>query len=82
MPLRTNGRGARLPERSAEFGPIERDFGAETSPAVHVFEVADTLVVRMYLADGPVELRVPKSAVKPPARHCHIEGINPDATPC
>jgi hypothetical protein len=53
-------------------------------PCVEVSESGDTLIVRVPLCEGPLELRVPRSAVKAPKplpRH-HIEGSNPDATPC
>jgi hypothetical protein len=55
-----------------------------SGPRVEVRESEDTVVVRVPLCEGPVELRVPRTAVKTskrPPRH-HIEGFNPDATPC
>jgi hypothetical protein len=54
-----------------------------SGPRVEACESEDT-VVRVPLCEGPVELRVPRTAVKtskgPPRDH--IEGFKPDATPC
>jgi len=54
------------------------------SPPVEVNDADDVLVVRVPLCEGPLELRVPRAAVK--ARHHdrrhHIPGFNADATPC
>jgi hypothetical protein len=56
----------------------------KAAPRAGIFESDDTLVVRVPLCEGPLELRVPRSAVKaankPP--RSHIEGFNADATPC
>jgi hypothetical protein len=38
--------------------------------------------VHVRLAEGPLELRIPKAAVDARRRHHHIPGCNPDATPC
>ena len=57
---------------------------ARSGPRADVFESGDTVVMRIPLCEGPLELRVPRTAVKTPERlpgH-HIEGLNPDATPC
>jgi hypothetical protein len=49
-----------------------------------VYDSDDTLVVRVPLCEGPLELRVPRAAVREPKRlpRDHIEGFNADATPC
>jgi hypothetical protein len=81
MASRINGRAARLPDPTGVVGRTGDERGGETPVGVHAFEVGDTIVVRMYLATGPLELRVPKAAIPPP-RHTHIPGFNADATPC
>jgi hypothetical protein len=57
---------------------------ATVSPPVDVSDADDTLVVRVELCEGPVELRVPRASVKTRHRHDphHIKGFNADATPC
>jgi hypothetical protein len=54
-------------------------------PRAEAYESDGTLVVRVPLCEGPLELRVPRTAVKD-RRRCsprhQIEGFNPDATPC
>jgi hypothetical protein len=57
---------------------------ATLSPPVEVDDADDGLVVRVSLCEGPLELRVPRAAVKARQddhRH-HIRGFNADATPC
>ena len=46
-----------------------------------VYENGDELVVLVRLTEGVLELRVPRTAVAPPAPH-RANGINADATPC
>ena len=56
---------------------------ARAAPRGNVNESDDTLVVRVPLCEGPLELRVPRSAVQAAKRRpSHIEGFNADATPC
>jgi hypothetical protein len=66
-------RPADLPDRSATV-----------SSPVEVYDADDALVLRVRLCEGPLELRVPRAAVK--SRHDHprrhIPGFNADATPC
>jgi hypothetical protein len=54
------------------------------TPRADVYDSDDTVVVRVPLCEGPLELRVPRAAVKEPKRlpRDHIEGFNADATPC
>jgi hypothetical protein len=54
------------------------------APRAHVYDSDDTLVVRVPLCQGPLELRIPRTAVEAPQRRprAHIEGFNADATPC
>jgi hypothetical protein len=56
------------------------------SPQVEVDEGDDALVLRVRLCEGPLELRVPRDALKARHRHPHlrghIPGFNADATPC
>ena len=42
----------------------------------------EELTVRVPLCEGPFELRVPRDRVKAKTPQDHIEGFNPDATPC
>jgi hypothetical protein len=58
------------------------------STTAEVHEAGDVLVVRVRLAEGPLELRIPKATVAPlrqpqfvPRRH-HIPGLNAEAIPC
>jgi hypothetical protein len=74
MVWQANGRAAAL-------------LGGGGSPSLaekaQVYEAGDALVVRVRLAEGPLELRIPKAAVDPRLhRHHRIPGCNPDATPC
>jgi hypothetical protein len=57
---------------------------ATVSPPVEVDDADDALVVRVRLCEGPLELRVPRAAVKARDRdhRRHIHGFNADATPC
>lgn len=66
-------RPAESPERSATV-----------SPPVDVYNADDELVVRVRLCEGPLELRVPRAAVKarPHQPRHQIPGFNADATPC
>jgi hypothetical protein len=88
MVSHSNGRAASLLD-SAGPGtcrPVESPERSVTvSPPVDVSDADDTLIVRVELCEGPVELRVPRAVVKArrnqPRRH-HIPGFNADATPC
>jgi hypothetical protein len=59
------------------------------STTAEVHEADGVLVVRVKLAEGPLELRIPRATVAPlrrqrqpaPRRH-HIPGFNSEATPC
>jgi hypothetical protein len=87
MVSHSNGRAASLLD-SAGPGtcrPADSpDRSATVSPPVEVAEADDALVLRIRLCEGPLELRVPRAAVK--TRHHehdhHIHGFNADATPC
>jgi hypothetical protein len=87
MVSHSNGRAASLLD-SAGPGtcrPAESpERSATVSPPVDVSDADGTLVVRVELCEGPVELRVPRAAVKArrnQPRH-HIPRFNADATPC
>jgi hypothetical protein len=74
----TSGPARRPAPRPRHVRPVRSGTRAE------VCESGDTVVIRVPLCEGPLELRVPRNAVKTPKRtpgH-HIEGFNPDATPC
>jgi hypothetical protein len=75
MVKHSNGRAPALPDSA---GPMTARTRADLS------ESDDTLIVRVPLCEGPIELRVPREAVhakkRPPQQH--IEGFNADATPC
>jgi hypothetical protein len=73
-------------------GPVRELAGQQTCPTARrrsrrrssVDDADDALVVRVRLCEGPLELRVPRAAVKA-GRHDHrhhIAGFNADATPC
>ncbi len=87
MVRHSNGRAASLldsagPGTSRPAASPAR--AATASPPVETSDADDTLVVRVRLCEGPLELRVPIAAVKPrhhQPRH-HIPGFNADATPC
>jgi hypothetical protein len=55
-----------------------------TATRADVYDSGDTVVVCVPLCEGPLELRVPRTAVKASRRlpRTHIEGFNADATPC
>lgn len=86
MVSHSNGRAASLLD-SAGPGtcrPADSAKAAKVSPPVEVDDADDDLVVRVRLCEGPLELRLPRAAVKPrhhEPRH-HIPGFNADATPC
>ena len=78
MATQTNGRAALL-----ELALNDDELGV---PAADVFETDRDLVVRVRLAAGALELRVPRAAVAHDASHPahpvhHITGCNPDAAP-
>ena len=70
----SNGRSARRPSRSVR--------SPRFAEKAEVYEAGDALIVHVRLAEGPLELRIPKAAVDPRRRLHHIPGCNPDATPC
>jgi hypothetical protein len=80
--LDSAGPGTSRPAR--QTAPRPRHVRSVTpTPRADVYDSDDTLVVRVPLCEGPIELRVPRSAVKAPKRpRHHIEGFNADATPC
>jgi hypothetical protein len=84
MATQANGQIAAV--REPRTKPVRRlpDLGgsrASTAAQVHVYEAGDSVVVRMRLAEGPLELRIPKRALERLRQH-RIAGCNPDATPC
>ncbi len=46
-----------------------------------IYESGDELVVLVRLSGGLLELRVPCAAI-PREKPRHVNGMNPDATPC
>ena len=86
MVSHSNGRAASLLDSASPGTSRPADSGersATVSPPVAVYEADDALVVRVRLCEGPVELRVPRAAVKARSQHRkHIPGFNADATPC
>ena len=85
MAWQTNGRAALL--ESDEHGARRlTDSGGHNSSLAEkaqVYRAGDDLVVRVRLAEGPLELRIPKAAFEPRLNQGHrIPGCNPDATPC
>ncbi|HEX3268769.1 MAG TPA: hypothetical protein VHQ98_12365 [Gaiellaceae bacterium] len=72
--LESDGRSAERPSGSRGSSPL--------AEKAQVYEAGDALVVHVRLAEGPLELRIPKAAVDPRRRHHRIPGCNPDATPC
>jgi hypothetical protein len=87
MVSHSNGRAASLLD-SAGPGTCRPadlpDRSAKVSPSVEAYDADDTLVVRVQLCEGPLELRVPRASVKARRhrRRHHIQGFNADATPC
>jgi hypothetical protein len=74
--LESNGHGAGRPTES----------GGHSSPlseTLQICEAGDALVVSVRLAEGLLELRIPKAAIHSELHQPHhIPGCNPDATPC
>ncbi len=87
MVSHSNGRAASLLD-SAGPGTCRPadlpDRPATVSPPVEVDDADDALVVRIRLCEGPLELRVPRAAVRARDRghRRRIDGFNADATPC
>jgi hypothetical protein len=85
MVSHSNGRAASLLDSAGPgtcrpaVSPVST---ATTTPPVAVDDGDDQIVVRISLCEGPVELRVPRAAVKAGRPRGHIEGFNADATPC
>jgi hypothetical protein len=51
--------------------------------SVQVQELDEALLVRVHVAEGVLELRVPENSTPARQRPRHrIPGCNPDATPC
>jgi hypothetical protein len=51
--------------------------------SVEVRELDHTLLIRVPLAEGVLEVRVPENEEPgPPRQRHHIPGFNPEATPC
>jgi hypothetical protein len=77
----SNGRAASLLD-SAGPGTCRPAVSRSRPSAHHVDEADKGLLIRVPLCEGPFELRVPTARVKARHRRRHIEGMNPDGTPC
>ena len=85
MPWQANGSAAASLEPHGQKARRPSDSGSRSRLAekAQVYEAGDALVVHVRLAEGPLELRIPKAAVDPRLHRFHrIPGCNPDATPC
>jgi hypothetical protein len=84
MAWQANGRAAGILEPHGQRArrPSGTSGRSRLAEKAEVYEAGDALVVHVRLAEGPLELRIPKAAIDQRRRRHHIPGCNPDATPC